>query len=423
MALLTANGHSVAHCTLDLPEVGRWTAEMLVVASTRTSPIQDNQAVELEFENGETYRGTCVRSGSAEGYWRIEVVAGKDGVSKPIPSKFYEDIPRATVLRDLLKVAGEEPGEIDAPGNFPRWTRFAGNAYEAIKAIMQRLPGRSWRVQPDGKVWVGQSTWEAAPEPLTLLEHYADEGRSVCSLDSRVMPGMTVTMSRGREQFKVRTGQVTHVVIEDEIHTEVRVATTSEADSPLALVALQALRHTDFHGIYIGQVLVDHGDHTVDVEMNDPRLPQMVKVPLYVRLPGVQIKIKPGSPILVSFEEADPSRPFVEVRELGTLQYLKVTDEAGDFLEMDKEAKKITVSARLEVLVVADTKVNVMAASEATVDAPLVKIAPGGEVQLAGGGPAVARVGDPVRVTIATGSSAGVHTGTITAGSAKVKSG
>ena len=46
-----------------------------------------------------------------------------------------------------------------------------------------------------------------------------------------------------------------------------------------------------------------------------------------------------------------------------------------------------------------------------------------GDVEFNGGGPAVARVGDQVQVTVIGGSSAGTHTGTIISGSNTVKSG
>ncbi len=45
----------------------------------------------------------------------------------------------------------------------------------------------------------------------------------------------------------------------------------------------------------------------------------------------------------------------------------------------------------------------------------------GGDASLGGGGSAIARLGDAVQVTIVGGSSAGVHSGTITAGSTKHK--
>ena len=86
-----------------------------------------------------------------------------------------------------------------------------------------------------------------------------------------------------------------------------------------------------------------------------------------------------------------------------------------------------------DVVVEAASNVAVTAGGAVSVEAPNVNVeaatvnieagvinADGGIVNLAGGGPGVARAGDPVSITIPSGTAAGTYAGTITSGSGTV---
>lgn len=106
-----------------------------------------------------------------------------------------------------------------------------------------------------------------------------------------------------------------------------------------------------------------------------------------------------------------------------------LTTPAGYMLELNDDTKKIIVTTpggRSITLDDAGQNINVQDPSTLILKAPTwntqgtVANLQHGIINLAGGGPGVARIGDMVQVTIASGSSAGVHMGVIVSGSGKV---
>lgn len=143
--------------------------------------------------------------------------------------------------------------------------------------------------------------------------------------------------------------------------------------------------------LYPATVLQDHGDMHLDLQPNVPHLPMMVRVPLRVFLPGAYVRVKPNSQVLVGFEGGDLQRPAAYLWQSGSLAVVEVRTEGGRVVRLDDEGGRTRV-----------------------VDPALVEIdAP--TIRLAGDGPPVARVGDPVQVGSAIGQIIG--------GSGKVFSG
>lgn len=154
----------------------------------------------------------------------------------------------------------------------------------------------------------------------------------------------------------------------------------------------------DYLALYPARVLLDHGNMQLDLEPDDARLPLLVRVPLRVFLPGAYVKVQAGSRVLLGFEAGDPAKPVAYLWEAGGTIIVEVTTVAGRKVRLDDETGKTRVydPVRIEV------------------DAPVVA--------LAGGGPAVARVGDQIQVSGVQPGSATV-TGTIISGSPKTNSG
>jgi hypothetical protein len=112
----------------------------------------------------------------------------------------------------------------------------------------------------------------------------------------------------------------------------------------------------DYALLYPSTVLQDHGDMHLDLRPDHTALPHLVRVPLRLFLPGAYVKVRPGGRV-------------------------RLDDEASLTLIEDPALVRV--------------------------DAP--------RVELAGSGPPVARVGDPVQV--------GSAVGTIISGSSKVFAG
>lgn len=91
----------------------------------------------------------------------------------------------------------------------------------------------------------------------------------------------------------------------------------------------------------------------------------------------------------------------VELREGGGKSEIKLTDKDGSYLHLDAQGGKVEVQA------VSARPINLKTAGIVNVDGSVVNVGPNGVVHLAGGGPPIARVGDPVQVAGMVGSIIG----------------
>lgn len=127
---------------------------------------------------------------------------------------------------------------------------------------------------------------------------------------------------------------------------------------------------TDALALYPATVLRDHGDMTVDARADSDALPDLVRVPVRLGLPGATARVREGARVLVGFEGGDETRPYAALHGAADLERLEVrTAEAAVTLE----------GARV------------------TVEAPEVRLGAGARA-------GVVRLGDAVRVTIPPGA-------------------
>ncbi len=158
-----------------------------------------------------------------------------------------------------------------------------------------------------------------------------------------------------------------------------------------ALRLLTRPEELDYALLYPSTVLKDHGDMHLDLRPDNAALPDLVRVPLRLFLPGAYVRVRPQGRVLLGFEEANPARPVAYLWEAGAVAVVEVRTAGGRRVRLDDEAGETLIQDPAVV----------------RVDAP--------QVVLAGGGPPVARVGDQVQV--------GSAIGTIISGSSKVFAG
>lgn len=189
MAYMEANGLAVVVGTLTIPRLGRAVAELRLSAAADKAPIKAGDKVQLTFEDGTTYQMSAERAGADRGLWRVRLVGGAGGLSKVVKPKYYQGIPAATALKDLLTEAGEEAGAVDLPGSLNYWTRRQGPAGEAIRALFLKFPTRAWRIEKDGKLWAGVEAWPAGPE-VSVIAHDAIAGSYMLRSEPTLTPGV-----------------------------------------------------------------------------------------------------------------------------------------------------------------------------------------------------------------------------------------
>ncbi|MDV6376364.1 hypothetical protein [Deinococcus arenicola] len=425
MAFLTVSGVPCgAPSSVTLPLTGRPWADVQLAA--QRVPWSPGDQVQLAIEGGPTYSMTVERLGPSGGFLRARLVAGTGGLSKEIGSRWYQGVAPSQVLKDILSECGETAGEIDLPdAALAAWARPAGPAHEALRALMMRYPDRHWRVTPEGRVTVTVPVWpEHGTEPRVESEDPA-QGNWTVGIDATLVPGVHVSLRRAEgEQIGKRVTRVTHMIAETYAYprnqTQLRtvIGTGDGQDSGvsgLEAAVQRAVRWVDYLALFDAEVLRDHGDHTLDLRPSHPLLPEMTRVRLVQPIPGARVKLKAGGTVLISFQAGDPARPVVlhygnatlERFELltGLGQSIVVDDDRGEvspddalyanptITVRDRDGQSIVMTPQLKTVTITGNGVI-------NVNAPLVN--------LAGGGPAVARVGDqvdPVTYRIISGSS------------------
>jgi hypothetical protein len=92
--------------------------------------------------------------------------------------------------------------------------------------------------------------------------------------------------------------------------------------------------HLDYLALYPATVLKDYEDMHVDVQADDPRLGALTRVPIWLGLPGVSVKVAAGARVLVGFHQGDPELRYCDLwrgqglRELVITAQTRVTVDA-----------------------------------------------------------------------------------------------
>ncbi len=105
-----------------------------------------------------------------------------------------------------------------------------------------------------------------------------------------------------------------------------------------ALRSLTRPEELDYALFYPSTVLKDHGDMHLDLRPDHTALPDLVRVPLRLFLPGAYVKVRLGSRVLLGFEEASPTRPVAYLWEAGAVVVVEIGTAGGRRLRLDDEA-------------------------------------------------------------------------------------
>ncbi|MCX7802282.1 MAG: hypothetical protein N2313_04590 [Meiothermus ruber] len=216
MSLLEANGIPVIEASLSLPRVGRGVGFLSLAAPQGP---RSGEPVRLRWQDGTEWFCTALRSGLERGSWRLEAVCGAGGLGRVLSRRYYQGIPAATVAKDILTEAGEEPGEIDLPGTFTHYVRPIGTAWELLMALLAGT-NRTWRVDLDGRVWIGVDSYPPQG-PVPVVRARPEARHYTLPLSPELQPGTTLRgVVGGVEQNLGKIERVTHWVGR-ELRTEV----------------------------------------------------------------------------------------------------------------------------------------------------------------------------------------------------------
>jgi hypothetical protein len=214
MALASVNGIDVISATIRMPLIGAWSADAVVDTAAGVSG-----PCTLALDGGLTLVGFAARTGVFldTAYVRI-TGGGAGGLSKPARVQHYRQTTVRGIVGELMRTSGETlSATADAAVlalQLVAWTQQRQTVRQALSSLVEdrRLGGGvSWRVLPDGTIWIGTETWPdaglTAPADYQEIVELPSEGwLDLGSEVPRIAPGVSL---EGR-----RVGYVEHVIRE-----------------------------------------------------------------------------------------------------------------------------------------------------------------------------------------------------------------
>jgi hypothetical protein len=318
MALVQANGVAVLRGTINRPQRGVWTAD-LVIDQPDGSGFAVGTKVTITTDAGLRLVGVVApnRSGSFLDSVHVRVVGGAGGLTKAATARAYVQ-PGAfvrDVVNGLVADSGEQLSSSTDAGflntNLAAWTVMSQTVKRALDNLVEVVDDSlTWRILEGGTLWVGAESWPtvSAPDAVSMQFDPANNLYVIGEDAPSIAPGTNVDGIGN-------VGRVEHHIEPDSIRTVAYVASDVErgfkAHIKKLVDAQLARRGIDYTKRYQAKVITQSGDFsTVDVKPVNPALPGLSKVPVMWGIPGVTAQIAPGDLVMIGFDSADPSKPY-----------------------------------------------------------------------------------------------------------------
>lgn len=315
MSVVSLSGSPVIAGSLDLPLVGTWHLECAIGSST--APVVGQRVTLLV--GPVPFVGTVVSADSDSGNRvTVRAVGGAGKLGNVLTAKSYTMTSLDVVLVDALTEAGESRSILSdsQTETLEHWTRTEASLSDVLRQVTERVEC-SWRVLPDGSVWVGAELWLPVTGSYVLESEEPTRSAFTVAVDSAwVLPGVTF---RGR-----KVSAVTYRF--DGTKTRARVSygdARGELGSVLGELVRREVRQVDLLAMYSATVDVMNADGTVELTPDDSRLGSMSRVP--VQLGGLaSVGLLPGTSVILTHENGDPSKPVVVQAYSGAVNGLSV---------------------------------------------------------------------------------------------------
>ena len=298
----TLNGHRITDSRTFIPAWGCWHSSVDIDGEV---PLAPGSAVTLVIADL-TLVGTVLSGGVALGRSFYRVVAGAGGWGKSIPPWSYSDdagVKLATAIGDAAREAGETLETV--PGTRrtgPNWAREAGPASQ----ILNTLVPAAWYVDEAGVTRLGARAPGALPAKVTRVSpvDFA-RGRVELASDSiaTILPGVVVD--------GLTAVDVVHETSADGgLRTTVYGGPTGSAAEQVRRVVAALDPNRDFRSPSEYRVDIASGNR-LHLQPLRSSMPYLKNVPVRPGVAGCDAEVALGSFVVVSFIDADPSKPFV----------------------------------------------------------------------------------------------------------------
>ena len=311
--MFTIGDKSGLSARLTFPRTGAWQADVRL-----DNPDDVTGAVTINVDDGRlSLVGTVDRGGPWQDVDCLRVVGGAGGLPKTARPKHYSSASIGVVLSDLLRDAGERLSPTSSQGvlsgSLSSWTTSALPTGQMIALLLKTsIPAASWRVLPDGSVWVGVESWpdSGLGEDDDYQVMSEDPTRITATLGVEVPLLMPGTLLGGR-----KVSYVEHRLDSPETRTEVWFETDAPAADDRLRQAFGAMvrgaNPTTAYAPMIWATIVAQNGDTIDVQPLDQNRPTMAGVALFAGVAQWSLSLAPGGHVLVGWGSSDPSQAFV----------------------------------------------------------------------------------------------------------------
>lgn len=324
ITVTTATGEQLAVMSGDIqrPFRGNWTMELQLSTSPDTAP---SGLVTIDF-HGAVYKGIIHHVGQDQGTWSMLIGGGKGGLYKaPTPKNYDNGMSIRLPVTELLTAVGETLSPTStasvlsqAIAAWPRTAQEAGTLLDELVGFAG--PDVVWRVLPDGSIFFGVDQWEVAADSgvdATLLstDPVREEQTFLPLSPPSYGPGVTIAGRRvGRIVFSETGDEFSAWVF----YLDASGGTQDPVMAGLIQIIKEETAYTKNHPGYIGQVIQQRANGTLDILLDDRRWPSITNVPYLVPVPGAALTVAAGSRVEVTFLGGDGRRPVAGLYERGS---------------------------------------------------------------------------------------------------------
>lgn len=315
--MLLLNGQSVFDARLYFPRTGAWFADLRIDSADAAGSTAGIFAgdVTIDVDGKLTLKGSAVRGGVYLDTGYLRVVGGAGGLGLTAKARHFSGSSVGTVLSDLLRAPiGEKLSSTSDPailGLFLQsWTTAALSAGRMISRVLLSVaPTATWRVLPDGTIFVGNETWPDSglidDDDFQILSESPEMAEATIGLKSPLlMPGTLLGDRRvSYVEYRLSDPETRAIVYFEDGSGDDRL---KRAIRGMVRGAQQPI---DYLSMFVGTVVAQSGGR-IDVKPDDSRIPTMAGVPLFASPPQWSLSVAPGGKVLVGWSGGDPKSAF-----------------------------------------------------------------------------------------------------------------
>lgn len=304
MSLANIEGQIVSRARVQVPAWGIWWADVEIPEEVTLTGQVPLTLADL------TLAGTVMSGGPFEGKSAYRLVGGVGGWGKLVAAKSYANdlgVSITTIINDIQSATGETvEGVVPNSRVGPHFTRVNGPA----SRVLHDVAPESWYVDFAGVTQLGAratTTYEGS-KPRTRVDPAAQVIDIATDELATLVPGVTIDGSSPATdvEYNLTSNRLTASVY----------ASASRSVSRRVSALSKIIEGLDparkYRGTFEYRVSSQSGERlNLQVVRTATKLPDLTNVPVRPGMAGLRADVTPGSLVLVTFVDADPSRPAV----------------------------------------------------------------------------------------------------------------